>query len=85
MSRLINSKQVKEWAENPVTELFQRILQEERDETEAMTGLQAFTPFDPQRTQEVLANLNGFVDAMDIVIESLGGDWSNWEEEGDEH
>lgn len=46
-----------------------------------MRGLEAFEPFQPNRTQEVLANLNGYVDALNVVIEALDGDWSQWEEE----
>ena len=81
MSRQINKQQLEEWTENPITELFREILEQERDEMMEARGLQAFQPFQPQRTQEVLSNLNGFVDALDVVIESLSGDWTQWEED----
>jgi hypothetical protein len=84
MSKQINKEQLEEWTENPITELFRKILIEERDEILAQRGLEAFEPFQPYRTQEVLANLNGFVDAMNIVIDSLSGDWSLWDEEDNE-
>lgn len=44
-------------------------------------GLDAFNPFEPYKTQEILANLNGYVDGMDVVISIMEGDLSSIEEE----
>lgn len=76
-----DQNQINEWTENPITQAFLEVLQRERDELAASRGLEAFTPFDAHKTQEVLANLNGYVDAMDTIIAALGGDWSSLEEE----
>ena len=50
---------------------------------QASKGLNAFHPFDPQRTQELLSNLNGYVDALDVVIDTLDGE-GLFNEEDDE-
>ncbi len=77
----IKPQQLEEWTENPVTILFRETLERERDDIAQSRGLDAFTPFEPHKTQEILANLNGFVDAMDVVIGALDGDWTSLEEE----
>ena len=81
MSNRIKQQQLEEWTENPVTIMFREVLERERDDIAASRGLEAFTPFEPQKTQEILANLNGYVDAIDVVIACLAGDWSSLEEE----
>ena len=81
MSSRINKQQFQEWTENPITILIRETLEQERDEISQSRGLDAFSPFEPQKTQEILANLNGFVDAMDVVIAVLDGDLSSIEEE----
>ena len=81
MSSRINKQQFQEWTENPITELIREAFEKERDEISQSRGLDAFSPFEPQKTQEILANLNGFVDAMDVVIDVMEGDLSSIEEE----
>jgi hypothetical protein len=81
LSSRINKQQFQEWTENPITELIRESFEKERDEIAQSRGLDAFSPFEPQKTQEILANLNGFVDAMDVTIAVLGGDLSSIEEE----
>ena len=81
MSSRINKQQFNEWTENPVTELIKASLQKEREDIAHSRGLDAFSPFEPQKTQEILANLNGYVDALDVVIDIMDGDLSSIEEE----
>lgn len=70
----INKNQVSEWFENPVTLAFLYQTKIERDEIVEAKGLNAFHPFDSQKTQEVLAGLNGYADALDRQIAALEGD-----------
>jgi hypothetical protein len=70
----VSRQQIEEWIENPVTLAFKATATYERDTTLAAKGLGAFHPFQPERTQEVLANLNGSVDAWDEVIAALEGE-----------
>ena len=39
-------------------------------------GADCYHPYEPQRTQEILANLNGAIDTWEIVVDLLGGDWT---------
>ena len=81
----IKREQLDEWTENPVSIFFREMLERERDDIAQSRGLDAFTPFEPHKTQEIMANLNGFVDALDVVIEALRGDWSAIEEVENEY
>ena len=83
----VTDQQVQEWAKDPVTLLFKQRATIERDETLVAKGLGAFHPFEPQRTQEVLAGLNGAWDAWDEVIDALeaGGIMEELDEDSDEH
>jgi hypothetical protein len=83
LNNRINKQQFSEWTENPVTVLIKESLQKERDDMAQSRGLDAFNPFEPNKTQtqEILANLNGYVDAMDVVISIMEGDLSSIEEE----
>ena len=69
--------------ENPITELLKQYLTEERKSMQESKGLNAIHPFEPQRTQELLSNLNGYVDALDVVIDTLDGE-GLFNEEDDE-
>ena len=81
MSR-VTKKQILEWIENPVTIAVRTMIDIERTDSVALKGLDAFRPFEPAKTQELLATLNGQVQAYDYVIEALeGGDV--WELEDD--
>ena len=84
MNSRINRQQFSEWTENPVTELIKQSLEKEREEIALSRGLDAFSPFEPQKTQEILANLNGYVDALDVVVAIMDGDLSSIEEDEDE-
>ena len=67
----VTPEQVNEWIENPVTLAFLYQTKVEREEITEAKGLGAFHPFQPERTQEVLANLNGYADALDRQIAAL--------------
>jgi len=70
----VTPDQVNEWFENPVTLAFLYQTRVEREEITEAKGLGAFHPFQPERTQEVLANLNGYADALDRQIAALEGE-----------
>ena len=70
----VSRQQVEEWVENPVTIAFKALTEIERDDILNARGIDAFHPFDAQRTQEVLANLNGYADALDRQLAALEGE-----------
>ena len=70
----VTAEQVNEWIENPVTLAFLYQTKVERNEIVESKGLNSFHPFQPERTQEVLANLNGYADALDRQIAALEGE-----------
>ena len=74
MPQRISRKQILEWTENPVTILFREETEKERDEIFEAKGLGAFQPFDAHKTQEILASLNGYVDALDRQIAATEGE-----------
>ena len=74
MQQRISRKQILEWTENPVTILFREETEKERDEIFEVKGLGAFHPFDAHKTQELLAGLNGYVDALDRQIAATEGE-----------
>lgn len=76
---MIQEQQIRDWTENPVTIEFRKNLERELMVAEESKGLNAFQPFQPERTQEILANLNGYADAVMTVLEALEGDWSLFE------
>jgi len=66
---------VHEWAETQVNaELILRI-EDYKAFVDSARGVDAFHPFEPQKTQEVLCGLNAIVDTLDIVVELLEGNW----------
>jgi len=70
----VTPTQVNEWLENPVTLAFLYQTWIERVDIVEAKGLSSFHPFQPERTQEVLANLNGYADALDRQIAALQGE-----------
>ncbi len=80
----VSPKQVREWFENPVTLAFLYQTKTERDDIVEAKGLNAFHPFDANKTQEVLASLNGYADALDRQIAALEGEGFMSEEDEDE-
>ena len=79
MSNQVSKQQIEEWIENPVTIAFRQIAEYERDQLISAKGVDAYHPYEPQKTQEILANLNGAVDTWEFVIEALEGE--GWDEE----
>ena len=69
-----SKEQIMEWTESPVTIELRRLLLVERDELIAAKGLDAYQIFQPQRTQEILAGLNGAAESLDLVIAALDGE-----------
>ncbi len=67
----VSKQQIVEWIENPVTIAFRAYAKYERQTTIASKGLDAFCEFNPQRTHEILANLNGADDAWETIENSL--------------
>ena len=63
-----------EWTESEVT---QYLLAQVRDEQESLEEVcrtsDVYAPFEPQKTQERIANFNGAIDTFDVVIETLEG------------
>ena len=70
----VTRKQVLEWLDNPVTLVFKEFARQELDDTLASRGLDAFTPFDANATQELLAGLNGAQSVWLDVVEALNGE-----------
>ncbi len=86
-----SKEQIDEWTESPVTRyLVERLKEEEERYQEA--HIAAFTPFDAQRTQEIMAGLNGALDFIAVIIDTLeegsglfhdepDGDLPEWEQD----
>jgi hypothetical protein len=70
----VTRKQVLEWVENPVTLAFKYQAELEWSANRNARGLDAFHPFQPERTQEIWAGLNGAIDAWEVVIAALDGE-----------
>jgi hypothetical protein len=72
----LSQEQVREWLESPVNEVLIKGIQNYVDELRQAKGVEVFHPFEPQKTQEVLAGLNGAIDSWEDILEVLAGDWS---------
>lgn len=70
----VTREQVLEWIENPVTIVFKKTAKLELSETIQAKGLDAYHPFQAERTQEVLAGLNGAEEVWQMVVEALEGE-----------
>ena len=70
----ITKEQALEWLENPVTIAFRKLAEWEIKGIQEVRGIQAFHPFEPQKTQEIMANLNGALDTWEYILESLSPD-----------
>ncbi len=80
---MLEKKQIQEWAENPVTiELATYIASELVMNTEAKS--ECYHPFEPQRTQEIHANLNGCEESLESFLAYLEGYWDFNEDEEDD-
>ena len=81
----ISKKQVQEWAENPTNELLISLITDHIEYLNALKGAESYVPYDPQRTQENLAALNGELGAWADIVLVLQGDWESLDHEEDEH
>jgi ribonucleotide reductase alpha subunit len=80
---VITQEQIEEWTENPVTLELKALAIGMLDETVDATKT-AYSPGNPQKTQETLAIIAGAQGVWDTLIEALEGDWSYINEEEDE-
>jgi hypothetical protein len=67
----VTKEQIREWIESPVAKAFLKAMRAEIEETEAAKGIDAYCPYEPQKTQEILANLNGYIDAMEVMVDAI--------------
>jgi hypothetical protein len=79
----LSEQQVNEWKESQVTEALKAKIETYSGFVRSAEGIDAYHPFDPQRTQEILAGLNAIVDTLELVLEWLEGDWDSLELEDD--
>ena len=82
----IDPKLLEEWTESPVTKKLAEFVASELEEISGSRGINAYHPFEPQRTQEILANLNGCRETLEFWLAALDGDPSYFmdeEEDGD--
>ena len=79
----LNPKQIAEWTENPVTELFLSLVKRQLEELKEAKS-DAFHPFEPQKTQETMAQIEGAIDSWEIVADILTGDWTYLEEDDEQ-
>lgn len=70
----MRKEQILDWMDNPVTLKFLGLCEQEVEELNSVKGPDAYHPYEPQKTQEVMANLNGAIEALDRVIASLVGE-----------
>jgi len=80
----MQQEQIDEWKSSPVTEKLRDLIAKQIEFLSATSVREVFTPFDAQRTHEVLCSLNAAVDTWEIALEALNGDWAFFEEDEDE-
>ena len=73
MNQKIVRQKITEWLDNPITLLFKKAAEEERQAVKDARGPDCYHAFEPQKTQEILANLNGCLDTWDFVLDTLDG------------
>ena len=79
----MQKEQIAEWKDNPVTRKLLDLVVSQIKEIQVAKG-ECFHPFQPERTQEIMAGLNGCEDTWEIVQSLLEGDWEYFDEEDDE-
>ena len=80
MVQPVTQDQVTEWTESPVTQLLLYVLKQQLDETYAERS-ELFIPGEPNRTQEIRANLIGQEAVYKDVIELASGETNELIEE----
>ena len=69
--------------ESQVTEALKDKVESYREYVASAEGVEAYHPFEPQKTQEILAGLNAISDTLELVDEWLEGEWDSLEIEDD--
>ena len=69
-----SQQQIEEWIENPITIHMLNWARYELNDINGRKSLDAFHPFQAERTQEMMASLNGCAETWEIVIASLEGE-----------
>jgi len=80
----MQAKRLVEWAESPITTEILDLIRSHVKELREVSGVDCYSPFNPHKTQELMAGLNGSLDTWDIVQDLLAGDWTFFDEEEDE-
>jgi hypothetical protein len=72
--RIPEAKLILEWTESPVTRyLLYRALREIELLRDSGLSDDVYAPFEPQKTQERISNINGAIDTWEYVVEALDG------------
>jgi len=69
----MKTEQIEQWAQSPVNEVLIKAIT--RHLEELRVGTDAYHPFEPYKTQEIMAGLNGSIETWEIVVGLLQGDW----------
>lgn len=69
-----SQQQIEEWIENPITIWLKDWAQYELNDINGRKSLDAFHPFQAERTQEIMASLNGCADTWELVIAACEGE-----------
>ena len=75
MNSKITHEQLQEWTDNPVTTHLKERLVDYLDDLEKVKGPSCYAAYEPQKTQENLAQLVGKGTAITDVLNLLEGDW----------
>jgi hypothetical protein len=75
---------ITEWSESLVTQYVCYLFENYRDALQDVQSTEVYHPYEPQKTQEVLANINGAVDAWETAIDALNGEREFYEYSEDE-
>lgn len=79
----MQKEKIAEWKDSLVTKTLLDYVTSEIKRTQDAMG-NCFHPFQAEKTQEIMAGLNGARDTWEQIQELLEGDWSQLDEEEDE-
>ena len=72
----LSKKQILEWADSPVNSYLIKLIEKYCLFLDTQRGIEAYCPGKPQKTQEILATLNGTFIAWGDAVDLLKGDLS---------
>lgn len=72
----LSKKQILEWADSPVNSYLIKLIEKYCLYLDEQRGINAYCPGEPQKTQEILAKLNGEFTAWGDAVDLLKGDLS---------